>query len=379
MKTQINYLDKTMENKTVEDYLRHAKIDLMTKSVFLSTICLSLKHKFTDEIPTAATNGLSILYNPDFFNSLTTAERTGLLAHEVWHVAFNHLSRVGSRDRMIWNYAGDYVINLMLSNSGLTIPEGGLIDNAYSDMSTEEVYEKIKEDNKDQHGGSDFIIDLLESPEGQSDKDVCDKVTDIIIKAQLQSRMAEKDHTEIPGEIARAIDELINPKLPWNQILIRFLSAMVKDDYTWTKPNRRFFPNHYLPSQHSPTLGEIVVAIDTSGSVSVEELQEMLSEIECIRDTFKPEKLTIIDCDYKIHNVFKVDKQDNILDLEFTGNGGTDFQPVINYCNKRQPEVLIYFTDLYADNVDDVGDYPILWICTSNHSPAEVGETIYIN
>ena len=313
-----------MENNKVEDYLRHAKIDLMTKSVFLSTICLSLKHIFTYEVPTAATNGLSILYNPDFFNSLSPAERTGLLAHEVWHVAFNHLSRVGSRDRMIWNYAGDYVINLMLSNSGLTIPEGGLIDNAYSDMSTEEVYEKIKEDNKDQHGGSDFIIDLLESPEGQSDKDVCDKVTDIIIKAQLQSRMAEKDHTEIPGEIARAIDELINPKLPWNQILIRFLSAMVKDDYTWTKPNRRFFPNHYLPSQHSPTLGEIVVAIDTSGSVSVEELQEMLSEIECIRDTFKPEKLTIIDCDYKIHNVFKVDKQDNILDLEFTGNGGTD-------------------------------------------------------
>jgi len=367
-----------MENNKVEDYLRHAKIDLMTKSVFLSTICLSLKHIFTYEVPTAATNGLSILYNPDFFNSLSPAERTGLLAHEVWHVAFNHLSRVGSRDRMIWNYAGDYVINLMLTKTGLTIPQGGLLDHAYFDMSTEEVYEKIKEDNKDQHGGSDFIIDLLEIPEGQDSKEVEQRVTDIIVKAQLQSRIANKDKGEIPGEITRAIDELINPKLPWNQILVRFLSAMVKNDYTWTRPNRRFFPDHYLPSQHSPSLGEVIVAIDTSGSVSGAELQEMLSEVESIRDIFKPEKLTIIDCDYHIHNIFKVVSNDNILDLKFTGNGGTSFQPVIDYCNEQQPEVLIYFTDLYADDVIDVGDYPILWICTSDHEPASIGETIYI-
>jgi len=90
-----------MELNKVEDYLRHAKIDLMTKSVFLSTICLSLKHSFTTDIPTAATNGLSIIYNPDFFANLTAPERAGLLAHEVWHVAFNHLSRVGERDTFL--------------------------------------------------------------------------------------------------------------------------------------------------------------------------------------------------------------------------------------------------------------------------------------
>jgi predicted metal-dependent peptidase len=368
-----------MELNKVEDYLRHAKIDLMTKSVFLSTICLSLKHSFTTDIPTAATNGLSIIYNPDFFANLTAPERAGLLAHEVWHVAFNHLSRVGERDKRSWNIAGDYVINLMLENSGHTIPNGGLLDKKYSNMSTEEVYELIKDDNEDSHGGSNFDIDLLDAPEGKKPSEIAGDITDIIIRAQLQSRIANKDKSEIPGEISRAIDELINPKLPWNQILIRFLSDMVKDDYTWARPNKRFFPQHYLPSQHSPTIGEIIVAIDTSGSVSVDELQEMLSEIESIRDTFKPEKLTIIDCDAKIHNIFKIEKYDNILDLQFKGNGGTDFQPVIDYCNEHEPEVLIYFTDLYADIVKDVGDYPVLWICTSNHQPAEIGETIYIN
>lgn len=368
-----------MEKRTVEDYLNHAKITLMSKSVFLSTICLSLKHEFTEDIPTAGTNGLSILYNPTFFASLTAPERAGLLAHEVWHVAFNHLTRVGDRDKLIWNYAGDYVINLMLTDSGYTIPKGGLYDTQYANMATEEVYEKIKKDSPEEHGGSNFMEDLLDPPPGMKASDVASNVTDVIVRAQLQSRIAGKDKGEIPNEISRAIDELINPKLPWNQILMRFLTDMVKDDYTWSRPNRRFFPNHYLPSQHSPTIGEVVVAIDTSGSVSLEELTEMLSEVECIRDTFKPEKLTIIDCDYKIHNEFKIKQHDNILDLKFTGDGGTSFQPVIDYCDERNPEVLIYFTDLYADDVVPVGDYPVLWICTSDHSPASMGETIYIN
>ena len=102
-----------MDNNQAETYLRHAKIDLMTKSVFLSTICLSLKHELTDKLPTAGTNGISILYNPEFLEKLTAQERTGLLAHEVWHVAFNHLSRINDRDRVTWNKAGDYVINFI--------------------------------------------------------------------------------------------------------------------------------------------------------------------------------------------------------------------------------------------------------------------------
>ena len=367
-----------MENSKVEDYLRHAKIDLMTKSVFLSTICLRLKHSFSNDIPTAGTDGLSIIYNPEFFSELSAVERTGLLAHEVWHVAFSHFSRLGNRDKQQWNIAGDYVINYMLTQNGYTIPKGGLLDAQYKGMSTEEVYEIVKQDQKDNPQDIDFQMDLLEAPSAKQQKEVNDKVTDIIIQAQIQSKASGKDHGEIPDEIVRAIDELINPKLPWNQLLVRFLSNMVKDDYTWTRPNKRFFPHHYLPSQYSPTIGDIVVAIDTSGSVSQEDLVEMLSEIEDIRTTFKPESLTIIDCDSSIHNVFKIEKYDNILELKFQGCGGTDFQPVIDYCNEQQPEVLIYFTDLQAEDITEEPGYPILWICNSKHNPSSVGETIYI-
>ena len=369
-----------MDINESEVHLRHAKIDLMTKSVFLSTICLSLKHAFTDKLPTAGTNGISILYNPEFLEKLTPQERTGLLAHEVWHVAFNHLTRLGSRDKMLWNKAGDYVINYMLTQAGFTIPKGGLYDERFKDMSTEEVYNIIEAEPEDNHGGDNFDEDLLEAPEGLSSDDVNDKITDMIIKAQIQSKIANKDKGEIPGEIARAIDDLINPKLPWYEILQRFMSDLVKDDYSWVKPNKRFYPNYYLPSQQSYTLGKVVVAIDTSGSVCDQEMTAMLSEIENIRDTFQPEKLTIIDCDAEIHNIYDIERYDNILDLKFHGCGGTDFQPVIEHCNEINPEVLIYFTDLYADDVRDVGDYPIIWICTdSNNTHTQpVGEIIYL-
>ena len=368
-----------METKTVEDHLRLAKIQLMTKSVFLSTICLRLKHSFSDDIPTAATNGLTIIYNPKFFSELSAVERTGLLAHEVWHVAFNHLTRVGTRDKRTWNIAGDYVINYMLTQSGFTIPKGGLLDPQYKDMATEEVYTLLDSDNEDNPLPSDFDMDLLEAGTPKEQKEVNDRVTDIILQGQIQSKASGKDQGEIPDEIVRAIDELINPKLPWNQLLTRFLTAMVKDDYTWSRPNKRFFPHHYLPSQYSPSIGAVTVAIDTSGSVSDEDLIEMLTEIEDIRNIYHPESLTIIDCDSKIHNVHKIDKYDNILDLEFNGGGGTDFQPVIDYCNGQQPEVLIYFTDLYAEDITEQVDYTILWVCNSKHEAPSIGETIYIN
>ena len=203
-----------MDINQSDTQLRHAKIDLMTKSVFLSTICLSLKHTFTDQISTAGTNGLSIIYNPEFLEGLTAQERTGLLAHEVWHVAFNHLTRIGSRDKVIWNKAGDYVINYMLTNAGFTIPKGGLLDPRFEKMSTEEVYEIIKDESDDEHGGSDFDIDLLDPPPGTDAQDVADKVTDMIIKAQLQSKIAGKEKGEIPDEIARAIDAALENKTP---------------------------------------------------------------------------------------------------------------------------------------------------------------------
>lgn len=366
---------------TAEDKIRYAKIQLMSKSVFLSTICLRLKHKISDIVPTAGTDGLTILYNPDFIKNLDTKELTGLMAHEIWHVAYQHLIRGGNRDKRLWNIAGDYVINYMLIQANFTLPKDGLYDEKYADMTTEQVYEIIYEEAEDY---SDFQPDLLESDgsgsgEPMDENTLKEKLTSIVVQAQTQSMMANKAQGEIPGEITRMIDDLINPKLDWRQLLVRYLTARTNTDYSWSRPNKRFMPAHYLPSLYSETIGDITVAVDTSGSITDDELAEILTEIEGIRETYHPKKLTIIDCDYIIHNVHKIDDYTDIKSLKFTGSGGTDFAPVIDYCNENPPAILIYFTDLYADDVtEDVG-YDILWVCNSTHEAPTIGETIYIN
>jgi predicted metal-dependent peptidase len=359
----------------LEDLLLKAKIEIMSRSVFVSTIALSLEHKITDEVPTAATNGKVILYNPDFIAKLAFPELVGLMAHECWHVAFNHLGRRSERDPMLWNIAGDHVINLMLLSENYALPKDGLHDAQFTDKSTEEVYDIIynDEDLQKQYAlgdNHDLIEDL--SPEEHQD------IIDTIVRAQTQSKIAGKDKGEIPSEIARMIDEILNPKLDWKELLYRFLTAKIKDEYTWNRPNRRFMPSTYLPSSYSNGLGNITIAIDTSGSVTQEELTEFLTEIQSIKDTFKPQTLTVIDCDSEIHNVFEVEDCETVMDLQFNGGGGTSFLPVLNYVNERGTDALVYFTDLYGEeNLDEV-DYPIIWICTSDHPPNQIGETVYL-
>lgn len=373
-----------MEHSKLQDKLRYAKIQLMTKSVFLSTICLRMRHIISDQVPTAGTNGLTVYYNPEFISNLDTTELTGLIAHEVWHVAYNHLTRLNGRDPKVWNIAGDYVINYMLTHAGFTIPKGGLYDEQYKDMTTEAVYELVYDEHKN---NETFQGDLLQpgaiegdSTEGMSETDIKDRVTSIIVQAQTQSIMAGKAAGEIPGEIERLIDDLINPKLDWKQLLDRFVSEKVKNDYSWQRPNKRFMPNHYLPSMWSDSIGHVTIAIDTSGSVSEDELKEMLSEIESIREIYNPKELTILDCDYEIHNIHTVTEGTDIMDLKFSGNGGTRFEPVIDYCRQHKTSLLIYFTDLWADPIREHQDFDVLWICTDNsHEPAEIGETIYTN
>ena len=260
-------------------------------------------------------------------------------------------------------------------------------DSKYADMTTEQVYDIIFEE-QDQY--KNFVQDILEPGEGSTnDQDsqntaqgtdkLKEQLTSIIVQAQTQSMMAGKQQGEIPGEVARMIDDLINPKLDWKQLLDRYVSERSKNDFTWMRPNKRFMPNHYLPSMYSETIGNITIAIDTSGSVTQEELTEMLTEIESIRDTYQPEELVVIDCDYIIHGVHKVDKYTDIHDIQFKGEGGTSFDPVFEYCKDNPPNILIYFTDLYAEPVQNNVEYDVLWVCNSDHEPAVIGETIYIN
>lgn len=360
--------------------LSDAKLGVMIKgSKFLGTIIFSMKHVWNEEIPTADCDGMTVRYNPDFFMSLTKEERVGLIAHEGWHPALMHLTRLNGRDPKFWNYAGDYVINQLLVDAGMSIPQGGKQDSVYRGMSTDEVYDIIIKNPEeiDQPELEDLVYPSSGST-GQSEAELEVTLKSVLAKAKTRSELSGEDPGNIPGEARRVIEDMLNPRLPWEILLANFLTSQIKSDYTWKKPNKRFMPDFIMPSQHSEALGHVVIAIDTSGSLSIEELTEFLSEITYIHETMKPNKLTVIDCDYEIHNIHEVTDSDEIHQLEFSGNGGTSFYPVFEHLKTNPPEVLIYFTDLYADQITEDPGYPVMWICTGTHEEAPIGQTIYL-
>jgi len=316
--------------------------------------------------------------------ALEPAERIGLVAHEAWHVALMHMLRRGTMDSNYFNIAGDYVINQLLVDNQFTIPSGGYQDNRFRGMSTNDVYDIIFKEQPPKNGGQAHDLIYVEANPDKSEgkqpsqteiEQLKLDIKSIVIQAATQSRMQGEQAGNIPGEIVRAIDHLLHPILPWEQILNRFLTEKVKSDYSWQRPNKRFMPDFYLPTQYSEALEHLTFAIDTSGSVSKKDLQAMLSEIEYIRDTLKPTKLTIIDCDHKIHHIHNVTEDQDILDLTFTGGGGTSCYPVMEYCKDNPTTALIYFTDLYLREYDKPVDFPVLWIVYNNpNATTNIGE-----
>jgi Putative metallopeptidase domain/VWA-like domain (DUF2201) len=120
--------------------------------------------------------------------------------------------------------------------------------------------------------------------------------------ALKQAATMAKSQGRLPASMDRLINKLLDPQTPWREVLRTMLTSVCKDDYSWSQPNRRYSARHgghaqaLLPSLHSPRLGRIVVAIDTSGSIGQKELDEFLAEIRGIIFDCRPEKLVIVQC-----------------------------------------------------------------------------------
>lgn len=359
--------------------LDKAKIRLMSKedSVFFTTVCFNLKHKWDDSIPTAATNGLEIRYNPVFFQSLTTEEQVFLLLHESMHVAYLHMERLQDRQPRRWNIAADHVINLQLIERGFTMPKNGLADPRYKGMGTEEVYKLLNDEDSEE---TDVMMDLEAPPSETDTKELQRQVEDILVRASIQSKMANDKPGTIPGDIQIFLNGLLNPKLPWYQILRKFFNAMTKNDYSWKRPNRRFFPNHYLPGLWSEKLMNIAIAVDSSGSVSDEEFHQFVSEVNQILKTQKPEKITLIQFDTGVRSVDEVKSTSELMKVAFTGRGGTLIEPVLQWAKEHKPQVLLVFSDgefrIHADSTNP--GMPLVWLIHNNSTfKAPFGKTIH--
>ena len=127
---------------TTTQKLIRARVRLLLSYPFFGTLCLRLK-LIPGDLPTMATDGARIVYNPTFVDKLRPAELEGTFAHEVMHCALAHQCRRGERDPRLWNEAADLAINPILIANGFTLPAGALIDPAFANLSAEEIYARL--------------------------------------------------------------------------------------------------------------------------------------------------------------------------------------------------------------------------------------------
>jgi predicted metal-dependent peptidase len=288
--------------------------------------------------------------------------------------------RISNRDFRIWNMATDHVINLMLLDRGFELPPNGLWDKRFRGMSSEQVYTILEQEfpdgASDQSSGDDsgnglpddFQVDMEPAGDGTSDgmKQAEQEITQILVKAATQSKLQGDKPGTIPGEVEIALQKLLNPKLPWRTILQNYLHAMAPEDYSFKRVNRRFLPDVYLPTLYGEGLDSIAVAVDTSGSVTDQQFQAFLSEINDIHQSLRPKKLTVIDFDIRIRDVHELTQDQSVSQIKFTGRGGTNIRQVIDWAAQHKPQVMLIFTDGHFHVYDLDPGIPIIWIIHSN-------------
>jgi predicted metal-dependent peptidase len=383
---------QTIDQAQLNKLLDKAKIGLMQhpETHFFTTILFSMKFVWDDAHPTAWTTGLKLGFNRNFFLSLRPEERIGVLVHECCHVAYMHTVRLGTRDRNLFNIAADHVINLYLLERGFKLPAMRLADDRFKGMSTEEVYKLLQEEQQQgapqpQNGMPDLREPGEGDGEGQGDKmpadDLKRSLDDILVRAITHSRMANEKPGAIPGEIELYLDKLLDPKLPWQTILRKWLKSLGKFDYSWKRPNRRFMPDHYLPSLWSEgAMVDFQAWVDISGSETDEDFQRFVSEINGILRMMKPKKIELGQFDTCIKSITPVRNVVDLANVKFHGRGGTVITDVLDHIEKTKPKVAMIFTDggFYHDR--DTCNTNILWMIHDNPDwTAPFGKIIYYN
>jgi predicted metal-dependent peptidase len=404
--------------------LAAARTRLILDKPFLGALALRLPLVAADPkwCLTSATDARSLYYNPDYIDALSLAQTQFVLAREALHCALSHFARRQHRVKSRWNIACDHSVNGLLVSDGLTPPPGTLVLDVYNGMTAEEIYPYIQDNDSDdpsnQKTQSGEDVDPTNSGEQKGDENreggagqspqenssssgAQDQQPDhaqgaaqpqplsageqAALATQWQQRLAgaalqAQQAGKLGGMLARMVGDMLQPKLPWRMLLAKYMTQVAKDDYSYARPSRRE-GEMIMPSLRS-SQANIVVALDSSGSVSAQELSEFLAEINTLKAQLRA-SITLHACD----TVLAADGpwlfeawEDFKLPRDFQGGGGTDFKPVFDWVAgyDKMPDMLLYFTDAEgAFPVLEPG-YPVIWL-VKGKAPVPWGQRIQLN
>jgi predicted metal-dependent peptidase len=327
-----------------------------------------------------------IYVNPDYIETIDVPQIVWGFCHEIGHWIGQHFPRRKHRDHKRWNYAGDAWINDWLKecNVGTPIPNTVNMPGSYA-KTVDEIYDGLPEQQGGGKGkGNDPGYDNGLGDEFVGESELTDaeiNASEAEVKVTIaQAAQAAKMQGKLSAAIARIVDEIINVKTPWYEILERFMIGFTKNEQSWKRPNRRFMPlGVYMPSiQSTPSMGEIVIEIDVSGSVSQKELNEFGAQANRIIELCRPEKVHVV---YTHSHICKTDTFESDewpIEFKCDESGGTDMTAVFKWIEDEgiDPDCVVVLTDGYTPFPSDE-KWPTVWAMTTDVvAPAEAGTTI---
>jgi predicted metal-dependent peptidase len=409
----------------VETKLTAARTRLILDKPFLGALVLRLPMKAAqpDWCPTTATDARAFYFNPDYIAALGMEETQFMLAHEALHCALSHFARRQHRVKHRWDLACDYAVNPLLVDDGLKPPPNALIMPQYKGMTAEEIYPLIEDNDDsetlDQHaydhegqdqghqsgpreqdlsraapppqgedrsgeGGGTSAVPGSEG-EGASAPPPLTPDEQETLSVQWQQRLAgaaqqAMQSGKLGGEMARMIDHLLQPQLPWRMLLARYMSAAARDDYSYMRPARRE-GEYILPSLRSHQL-DVLIGLDTSGSIKDPEIEEFIGEVNAIKGQIRA-RITLLPCDAKLAEgaPWRFEPWEDFRRPDcLKGGGGTSFVPVFDWVEQQgmEPDLLVYFTDANGEFPPQEPRYPVIWL-VKGQTKVPWGQRVQLN
>jgi len=351
---------------------------------------------YTDEIPTACTNGRDVMYNLDFIKTLDEKELNFVVLHEALHKAYQHMhlwKKLWKINPNVANMAADYVVNYAIHEADeqgeiAKRPDSALFDLKYKGMTTKQIFDSLMKDaeknGQGQGEGEGHDSHDWEGADSLSD----DEKKEVAKQIDQALRQGEIIRGKMQGNKNRSVSEILEPKVDWREQLREFVNATCKnkDKTSWKRPHKRFLGQDiYMPSMIGESIGQVVVGIDTSGSIGDKELNEFLTEVVAICDDVSPSSIELLYWDTAVagHETYNQgDYHSLVQSTKPAGGGGTTVGCVNEYIKDKriQPEAVIILTDGYVE--EDFGgnwEHPTLWAITSKHITSPHGKTIHID
>jgi predicted metal-dependent peptidase len=366
-----------------------ARVKLLLRYPFFGQLALGTELKEEKGIPTAATDGRHLMYNPRFIDPLSQPEATFLVAHEISHIFLLHHTRRGARDPNVWNQAADYVINLMLKEQGFVLISSALLNPKFKDWNTEKVYNYLIDNPEEQQPQDPGEGEGQGDGEGQPTwniggvQDAVNKDGSPMSKAEIQQVEAKlkgeiqnaisaaKKAGNMPAGIERLVSKILAPKANWREILKRFVTSRAQNDWDWGKCHTRMLQQYGIvtPVLDSPELGTVFVGVDTSGSISDKELQQFGGELSSVLENYSGTKVIVAYCDSSLNLVEEFEDAGDLV-MKAVGGGGTLCVELKDYFNEKVEgaSCFIYMTDGYVPDIlclEEI-EKPVLIACTES-------------